>query len=78
MVNLVREHIPLEQGLRRLLQCALLHWTMVREHIPLEQGLRQFLETRHFINGLKVREHIPLEQGLRQDTFLTVNMPFST
>ena len=38
----VREHIPLEQGLRLLgvaSQRALT--TPVREHIPLEQGLRQ-------------------------------------
>ena len=41
--NQVREHIPLEQGLRltnRFLSVAILN---VREHIPLEQGLRQYI-----------------------------------
>ena len=40
----LREHIPLQQGLRPLLAA----WTTVvlsalREHIPLQQGLRRFL-----------------------------------
>ena len=61
----VREHIPLEQGLRRY------HTTdyrrkflSVREHIPLEQGLRpEILFCYPALDS--VREHIPLEQGLR-------------
>ena len=64
----VRDHIPLEQGLR--------HYTygddstfdqIVRDHIPLEQGLRQLYMS--LLNACcRVRDHIPLEQGLRQDT----------
>ena len=39
----VREHIPLEQGLRLLLLLLLRSkFPWVREHIPLEQGLRLF------------------------------------
>ncbi len=62
----VREHIPLEQGLRRnRLQVRAFGRKIVREHIPLEQGLR--LLRHDCVNlGLPVREHIPLEQGLRQ------------
>ena len=37
---LVREHIPLEQGLRRKVFSPLGSVGSVREHIPLEQGLR--------------------------------------
>ena len=36
----VREHIPLEQGLRPPAISATPQNTRVREHIPLEQGLR--------------------------------------
>ena len=37
----VREHIPLEQGLRRIkVVVVLIVCVCVREHIPLEQGLR--------------------------------------
>ena len=63
----VREHIPLEQGLRRLRQrasgCQL---CCVREHIPLEQGLRLLPFSSITTLRCMVREHIPLEQGLRQ------------
>ncbi len=64
----VREHIPLEQGLR--LCCLFIFWSEdfgIREHIPLEQGLR----LKNYEVGtnklLDIREHIPLEQGLRHD-----------
>ena len=36
----VREHIPLEQGLRLFTKNQYRARTGVREHIPLEQGLR--------------------------------------
>ena len=39
----VREHIPLEQGLRQFGICLLTDRGVVREHIPLEQGLRLYL-----------------------------------
>ena len=59
----VRDHIPLEQGLRHGQGILLRGPGFVRDHIPLEQGLRR--------NGgagntqPNVRDHIPLEQGLR-------------
>ena len=60
----LREHIPLQQGLRPpypLLQGGLMH---LREHIPLQQGLRREPHILHkFLTTL--REHIPLQQGLR-------------
>ena len=61
----VRDHIPLEQGLRlgndRTWRS---YRRRVRDHIPLEQGLRRELNILN--NGInKVRDHIPLEQGLR-------------
>ena len=37
----VRDHIPLEQGLRRSLRAKMPPRSVVRDHIPLEQGLRQ-------------------------------------
>ena len=37
----VREHIPLEQGLRPTSRSPLTRCQVVREHIPLEQGLRR-------------------------------------
>ena len=36
----VRDHIPLEQGLRLSLLFLMIELTTVRDHIPLEQGLR--------------------------------------
>ena len=43
---LVREHIPLEQGLRHIIFCIRTPLPFVREHIPLEQGLRQHDRTQ--------------------------------
>ena len=62
----VRDHIPLEQGLRLNGAANLFHLLYVRDHIPLEQGLRRPPEDT-YPPGLSVRDHIPLEQGLRQD-----------
>ena len=42
----VREHIPLEQGLRLLIEDVHGRIVYVREHIPLEQGLRLLREER--------------------------------
>ena len=62
--RIVRDHIPLEQGLRRacgwLPPCP----CRVRDHIPLEQGLRRDLWAP-MPSSVSVRDHIPLEQGLR-------------
>ena len=40
--ELVRDHIPLEQGLRRPFTLDPEKVEEVRDHIPLEQGLRLF------------------------------------
>ena len=62
----LREHIPLEQGLRLpLLEMNDLLYNILREHIPLEQGLRPSSSLRPRRKN-SLREHIPLEQGLRR------------
>ena len=62
----VREHIPLEQGLRHEdLSSFEEILVLVREHIPLEQGLR-LMSLCFLAQEVDVREHIPLEQGLRR------------
>ena len=67
----VRDHIPLEQGLRLLRRSLRMPSHIVRDHIPLEQGLRHvpLLLTEH--SAIGVRDHIPLEQGLRHNPTLS-------
>ena len=65
MTITVRDHIPLEQGLRLDEFKKRLHLRNVRDHIPLEQGLRLLLLDLLGVKG-EVRDHIPLEQGLRR------------
>ena len=60
----VRDHIPLEQGLRRAGNQTQESNPSVRDHIPLEQGLRRAGNQTQESNP-SVRDHIPLEQGLR-------------
>ena len=61
----VRDHIPLEQGLRRTEEVLYDLRPLVRDHIPLEQGLRHSRTYPHTWS-YTVRDHIPLEQGLRR------------
>ena len=62
----VRDHIPLEQGLRlTLVRSSSSSTVAVRDHIPLEQGLRQSVRQSATRLMTYVRDHIPLEQGLR-------------
>ena len=42
MMNPVRDHIPLEQGLRLIVHNTGEQKRSVRDHIPLEQGLRLY------------------------------------
>ena len=64
MDHRVRDHIPLEQGLRHSYLIKAIVITTVRDHIPLEQGLRpKCLQCAS--GSIYVRDHIPLEQGLR-------------
>ena len=60
----VRDHIPLEQGLRPILIQIDSNSMEVRDHIPLEQGLR-LRSGASTATIRRVRDHIPLEQGLR-------------
>ena len=60
----VRDHIPLEQGLRHRPEPLFVQKQNVRDHIPLEQGLRR-LRRKLLRRKPLVRDHIPLEQGLR-------------
>ena len=78
----VRDHIPLEQGLRHFPWAKPCLSSIVRDHIPLEQGLRPAV--RLFFRWLEtVRDHIPLEQGLRLlgsfwlSTFFHCQRPYS-
>ncbi len=61
---LLREYIPLEQGLRHLCHKSKVLKVKLREYIPLEQGLRQG-NTLCIYQLTELREYIPLEQGLR-------------
>ena len=60
----VRDHIPLEQGLRLITSETTWKFYIVRDHIPLEQGLRPS-GSDPGTGSSEVRDHIPLEQGLR-------------
>ena len=62
----VRDHIPLEQGLRLYSFFIFVFLVNVRDHIPLEQGLRRFVKLPFTGVSCSVRDHIPLEQGLRR------------
>ena len=66
---LVREHIPLEQGLRLSYPARWWSFIRVREHIPLEQGLRPFAAfgaasvacgQRAYSIRTRIKTHIPL------------------
>ena len=50
--GIVRDHIPLEQGLRPLRTSTGGRYVIVRDHIPLEQGLRQICIIGGGIAGL--------------------------
>ncbi len=63
--NAVREHLPLQQGLRQF-YCRYFgtEHSSVREHLPLQQGLRPDVPLLPSVPE-EVREHLPLQQGLR-------------
>ena len=71
---LVREHIPLKQGLRLFPSFPRIEDFLVREHIPLKQGLRQQVSHTYGYQFNLVREHIPLKQGLRRKGMMCVNV----
>ena len=62
---MVRDHVPLKQGLRHFYTVALEKvFDLVRDHVPLKQGLRPN-NTEFCIISHHVRDHVPLKQGLR-------------
>ena len=58
------DHIPLQQGLRRLIESRTFEIMQPTDHIPLQQGLRHNYLEYKFITS-KPTDHIPLQQGLR-------------
>ena len=63
---LLREYVPLKQGLRL---CSLFPRTsnqQLREYVPLKQGLR-LANDELFEHKCQLREYVPLKQGLRRD-----------
>ena len=68
-VRTVRDHLPLQQGLRRSGASRPMQVSRVRDHLPLQQGLRlgnRFMREQFYC----VRDHLPLQQGLRLIAYL--------
>ena len=64
--NCLRDHLPLQQGLRLGVEVAVLCVaTHVRDHLPLKQGLRLINNAAKEIETPLIRDHLPLKQGLR-------------
>ena len=65
MCQVVRDYLPLQQGLRPDGADKTLKELIVRDYLPLQQGLRQYgcplFGTFH-----TVRDYLPLQQGLRR------------
>ena len=53
----VRDHIPLKQGLRHLLDCQKISELEVRDHIPLKQGLRHQSGQVKVVRGFGTRPY---------------------
>ena len=68
---LLREYLPLEQGLRLDQAIHIVIGVRLREYLPLEQGLRP-IHSRVILCYKSLREYLPLEQGLRR--FILINM----
>ena len=62
----VREHIPLEQGLRLRLTLWIPYYSSVREHIPLEQGLRHF-RVYLFVEGFLSQRAYSIRTRIKTD-----------
>ena len=76
----VRDHLPLQQGLRQDWSFSIWNTPVVRDHLPLQQGLRL---RQHLMqpDEWRVRDHLPLQQGLRllpTDTFAIVLILYET
>ena len=62
--HIVRDHLPLQQGLRPISCISDVDSCQVRDHLPLQQGLRPSPRGKT-MSSLFVRDHLPLQQGLR-------------
>jgi len=58
----VRDHLPLQQGLRPKWFVCYVVVCFVRDHLPLQQGLRLPFGKS---DPCSARDHLPLQQGLR-------------
>ena len=61
----LRDHLPLQQGLR--LNITFLWYVLrrLRDHLPLQQGLRHLFMFPMDCLFQTLRDHLPLQQGLR-------------
>ena len=66
LIYLVRDHLPLQQGLRLSISTVRVAPSIVRDHLPLQQGLRLPVSALRITFAVTVRDHLPLQQGLRQ------------
>ena len=62
---MLRDHLPLEQGLRLPPLIDIANGLDLRDHLPLEQGLRHSEDSEEPEEPAELRDHLPLEQGLR-------------
>ena len=61
----IREHIPLEQGLRPLVNFLYFRYPNHQRAYSIRTRIKTFCGKAEFIFFDFIREHIPLEQGLR-------------
>ena len=72
----VREHIPLEQGLRREGRTSCNNRSMSQRAYSIRTRIKTIFSFVDINTKILVREHIPLEQGLRQSYYESVAILF--
>ncbi len=65
LLHIIKNHIPLKQGLRRHIYNKSVFKATIKNHIPLKQGLRLFSDCLPYSLEYFIKNHIPLKQGLR-------------
>ena len=68
-MNVLKEHIPVKQGLRRYKIFHNSNILSLKEHIPVKQGLRLIKLITPTGGNVFLKEHIPVKQGLRHLSF---------
>ena len=66
--SVVRDYLPLQQGLRPARTWLKNSPLLVRDYLPLQQGLRRFPSPSAGLIDFLVRDYLPLQQGLRLNT----------